>query len=67
MLPPAIKLVPVVDTVKDICWYSFFLPGVRPGRFIPLSVHGENDLNFGASGLGFIPDIAAVTPEDFPG
>ena len=45
----------------------FFCARVRPGGFIPPSAHGENDLNFGASGLGFIPDIAAVTPEDFPG
>ena len=39
-------------------------PAFGPG---PPSAHGENDLNFGASGLGFIPDIAAVTPEDFTG
>ena len=46
----------------------FFLSArVRPGGFIPPLAHGENDLNFGASGLGFIPDIAAVTPEDFLG
>ena len=44
----------------------FSPPGFGPG-FIPPLAHGENDLNFGASGLGFIPDIAAVTPEDFPG
>jgi hypothetical protein len=44
----------------------FSWPGSAQG-FIPPSTHGENDLNFGASGLGFIPDIAAVTPEDVPG
>jgi hypothetical protein len=41
-------------------------PGSARG-FIPPSTHGENDLNFGTSGLGFIPHIAAVTPEDVPG
>jgi hypothetical protein len=46
----------------------FFFPArVQPGGFIPPLFHGENDLNFGASGLGFIPDIAAVTPEDLLG
>jgi hypothetical protein len=44
-----------------------FSARVRPGGFIALLAHGENDLNFGTSGLGFIPDIAAVTPEDFSG
>jgi hypothetical protein len=48
--------------------YHFFFPArVRPGGFIPPLAHGEKDLNFGTSGLGFRPDIAAVTPEDFPG
>jgi hypothetical protein len=41
----------------------FFLPVPN----ISLTTQWENDLNFGASGLGFIPDIAAVTPEDLPG
>ena len=39
---------------------SFSSARVRPEGFIPPSAHGENDLNFGASGLGFIPDIATA-------
>ncbi len=46
---------------------SFSPPGFGPGGCISPLAHGENDLNFGTSELGFIPDIAAVTPEDFSG
>jgi hypothetical protein len=46
---------------------SLFSARVPPGGFIRPLAHGENDLNFGASGLGFIADIAAVTLEDLSG
>jgi hypothetical protein len=48
-------------------YHFLFLARVRPEGFIPPLGHGEKDLNFGPSGLGFIPDIAAITPEDFLG